>query len=197
MVMAVLAVGVAMGDLFGAGSTYAVYMAAEFQRLASQWVVAVDDYGVVGDVGYCVQHEFFGTFGSAFKLHAHTGVGREQMTWFGAHQLGFVLAKCVFRLQCHVEIITFIFALQGFFDGRENAVIAAMQVTNWLAAFFQYFTLQVAELVTDGDDGVLGNLHDDLEWAVRLDWVDATRQRPNSNPFQKNVANGCFIIGHG
>src|SRR4051812_30341286 len=76
MVVAVLAMHVAMGDLLGAGGAHAGDLQREAQRLSGQRVVAVEQDGVALDL-HDVENVRMAVIGAALELSAHLDTGRE------------------------------------------------------------------------------------------------------------------------
>ena len=127
MVVAVLAVHVAVGDLFGGGSAHRLHLAAELQRLAGQRVVAVQVHFRALDLHH-VEHLRRTVDAGALQAAAHLYAGRKFAFGDGSHQRFVVRTKGLFGAQVQGGGKAGFLAFQRSFDLGENVVVTTVQV---------------------------------------------------------------------
>ncbi len=158
MLMAMGSMHMAVGNLFLRGATDIHNPATEAQRLASQWVVAVQMH--LGALDFHHGESAGIAFGIApLDLTANFDAGWELGFGDGLLQGRVKNAKGIFRTQVNRDLIAYALAVQRRFDFRKNVAVAAMQVSQRLLAFFEYLPLGVGQLEMNGDGTVFGNKH--------------------------------------
>ena len=93
-------------------------------------------------------------------LTANFDAGRELGFGNGLLQGRIKNAKGIFRTQIDRDLVACALPVQRRFDFRKNIPVAAMQVSQRLPAFFEYFPLGVSQLKMDGDGTVFGDKHE-------------------------------------
>ena len=89
-------------------------------------MVAIDNDFAIGNVRDAEKHVFIIFFAHAFKAHSYFDIRWKEGDVFNLDKAFIVVAKGFFRLEFNLKFVAGFFAMKGFFDGRENAVIAAM-----------------------------------------------------------------------
>ena len=159
MLMAVCSVHMAVGDLFLRGTAHIDHPAAEAQRLPGQWVVAIQMH--FGALDFHHGESAGIAFGIApLDLTANFDAGRELGFGNGLLQGWVKNAKRILRTQVNRGLIACALPVQRRVDFRKNVAVAAMQVSQRLLAFFEYFPLGVGQLEMDGDGTVFGDKHE-------------------------------------
>lgn len=152
-------------NFLGRGFAYVQHLDDEAHGLAAQWVVAVQQHGGAFDLGDEVVARFAVRAG-ALDLAADLHAGREVGLGHAGDQRFVALAERVFRGQVHGGLKARLLAFQRGFNLGEQVVVAAVQVGNRLLALVVDEAIDVGGFQTQGNGGVLGDLHK----AVQAEW---------------------------
>ena len=158
MLVAVGPVHMAVGDFFLGSHAHIKHPATEAQRLPGQWVVAVQMH--FGALDFHHGESAGIALGiPPLDLTTDLDAGRELGFGNGLLQGRVKNAEGVFRTQVNIGLVADALPVQRCLDFRKNIAVAAMQVSQRLLAFFEYFSLGVGQLKMDGDGTVFDNKH--------------------------------------
>lgn len=162
MMMTMRTVHVTVCDFLVGCLAHLDHVQLETQRHAGQRVIAVEDHLAVLDIGHGedVRMRMLVAVRRAFELHADLHVFREQVARLDLHQFRVILAEAIGRLDLHIHLRTGCLAVERLLDFRQRVVVAAMQVNHRLTALFDQVALRIRQLVMQGNDRVLRNIHD-------------------------------------
>lgn len=161
--MTTRAVNMAVRQLFLAGCAYIGYFDRKVQGLAGEWMVAVDEYLAVLDLGDGDVDLALRT--TALELHAGLDVfdALERFARHFLHQLGVMHAITFLGRHVSLELVADGSAFHLLLQAR-NDLATAMQISQRIATFgaVDDLPLIVGQGVMEGGNGILGNLHNDL-----------------------------------